>query len=369
MARQNIILSDNTENNDAILSQIARMNDSATDMDAINRRRNYEEAWVRQLTLIDTSLFSYENLPVAVPATWIESTFLMNGGVIATKKPLVDVPGYDGSNDVLFYPAGTGTGLYDQYGMPLQVQAIGPTFNGSLGNRTYDLRNYDNTGKIVEPEAYLGIGTNMPVNSSYQNGAYPLGTPNYEYLLIQNYAKILANYQMVQDVNIDAQRTPYVLNGNQFTKNGSNALINQLMSGVSYIVNQNPGNKAIDTSKDIQVMNTVAPFVAERIQEILLARYNEVITMLGLPAVTSKRERVVVSEATANNSQSALIAQSKLNLRQKWVDDFNNAFGTNVKVNMNLPTSDSDDISQTDESRDLSDDVNDGEIDDQTPNT
>lgn len=342
----------------ALLAQAS--NTDSDDYEAKKRKNFYTRMWMQQLSGIATSLFSYENLPAEVPADWIEKTFLFYGGLIATQKPFLAPPMLDTKGTVFFYAATNGASLMDQYGLPLKVLATGPSFNGTWGTKEYDLRRYDDMGNIVTPEAILGMNSTNNLGIATNNVGYSIGQSTFEWQMIQGLADILAEYQMIQDVNISAQATPFILNGGQFSKKGSKNLIRQIQSGVKYIYNNNPGDKKnnpLSTDDDIKVLNTQAPFVAERIQELILVRYNDALTRLGLPAVTYKRERVVVSEATANNSQSALIADNKLKLREKFVNDINEAYGTDIKVSINLSDDEPNEIAQTDENRDLSDNV------------
>lgn len=335
-------------------------NSNGEEYEAKKRKNFYSRMWMQQLTGIATSLFSYENLPAEVPADWIEKTFLFYGGLIATQKPFLAPPMLDTKGSVFFYAATNGASLMDQYGLPLKVLATGPSFNGSWGTQEYDLRRYDDKGNIVTPEAILGMNSTNNLGIATNNVGYSIGQSTFEWQMIQGLADILADYQMIQDVNISAQATPFILNGGQFSKKGSNNLIRQIQSGVKYIYNNNPGDKKnnpLNTENDIKVLDTKAPFVAERIQELILVRYNEALMCIGLPAVTYKRERVVVSEADANNAQSALIADNKLKLREKFVNDINEAYGTDIKVSINISKEEPNEVAQTDENRDLSDDV------------
>lgn len=153
---------------------------------------------------------------------------------------------------------------------------------------------------------------------------------------IDNYARRLAKYDRVADLNIDAQKTPWIVAGTEETKRTRKAVIRKLDSADQYIeVNSAPG-----LGGDVlpYVLNTAAPFVADKVIEVKQKVLNEALTLLGVDNTNNeKRERQITDEVLANNEQIALMRRSRLECRKRFCETANRMFDLDMDVTWGVP--------------------------------
>lgn len=183
------------------------------------------------------------------------------------------------------------------------------------------------------PTAYRGVDPTGELTGTYNAEDVVLfkNSPLYAPLLpqLQYYAKQLALSSETINVNLDAQWTPYIIQGDKRMLNQFNNFIKKVRSGVRAIFTA----KNLDLMSMLQVLPTQAPFVAMDVNDVKQTILRECMTFLGIDnANQDKRERVQSAEVYANNTQIIASRNIWLAERQKAVDAFNQKFGTNVKV-------------------------------------
>lgn len=183
------------------------------------------------------------------------------------------------------------------------------------------------------PTAYRGVDPTGELTGTYNAEDVILfkNSPLYAPLLpqLQYYAKQLSLASETINVNLDAQWTPYIIQGDKRMLNQFNNFMKKVRAGVRAIFTA----KNLDLMSMLQVLPTQAPFVAMDVNDVKQTILRECMTFLGIDnANQDKRERVQSAEVYANNTQIIASRNIWLAERQKAVDAFNQKFGTNVKV-------------------------------------
>lgn len=142
------------------------------------------------------------------------------------------------------------------------------------------------------------------------------------------YARRMANYERTIDVNIHAQRTPVFIECTESQRLTMQNLYKKYEGYEPFIF----GNKNIDLSK-INVLNTQAPYVGDKIQAQKEACWRECLTWLGVPSVnTQKKERMITDEVMQGNGDSYVSKYTRLNMRKQACKQINNMFGLDIDV-------------------------------------
>lgn len=183
------------------------------------------------------------------------------------------------------------------------------------------------------PTAYRGVDPTGELTGTYNAEDVILfkNSPLYAPLLpqLKYYAKQLSLASETINVNLDAQWTPYIIQGDKRMLNQFNNFMKKVRAGVRAIFTA----KNLDLMSMLQVLPTQAPFVAMDVNDVKQTILRECMTFLGIDnANQDKRERVQSAEVYANNTQIIASRNIWLAERQKAVDAFNQKFGTNVKV-------------------------------------
>lgn len=139
--------------------------------------------------------------------------------------------------------------------------------------------------------------------------ANPLRIPLVTY--VSYFCNIITDIENTARVNLKAQKTPITFTG---SKEQQLSLINayqKLEGNVPYIF----ANQDFKDGIKIEALNTGAPFLADKLQELKKSYKAEFLSFIGLNNVEDKKERMVVDEVNANNqliSSAAQILMSRL---------------------------------------------------------
>ncbi len=145
---------------------------------------------------------------------------------------------------------------------------------------------------------------------------------------IEIFAHRLYNIDRTIDVNINAQKTPILLQGNE-----------KQMLGLKNVYMKYDGNQPVmfaDKSLDpnaLKVLTTDAPYLSDKLYDIKSQIWNEALTYLGISNVnTVKRERMVTDEVTRNLGGVIASRYSRLESRRQACEQINKMFGLDMKV-------------------------------------
>ena len=146
------------------------------------------------------------------------------------------------------------------------------------------------------------------------------------------YARRLYEVERTSDINLQAQKTPVLIEGD---KNTLLTLKNLYMnySGNAPVIY---GNKNFDLSTKLNVLRTDAPYIVDKLEEHKHNLWNDCMTFMGINnANVSKKERLITSEVESNDDLINYYLICFYKTRKQACDILNKKYGTNVKVVLN----------------------------------
>lgn len=266
----------------------------------------YTSAWRQHYTdyliLIATQLFKWNGLPDSVDPRYLEVNLHEMGFVAFHNDPQY---GY-------LVSKGAPSGTLDVYNQPIQFHAVMPNYQ-----RTFRLNNYvdivDNTGGVLIR------------NNDLKTSTYPV---------IELFAEELAQLKAITRVNLNAQKTPYILGVDE----------NDRLSVLNMYQQIEMNTPAIFVKKDfdiesLKVFSTPAPYLADKLNVQRMNIWNEFMTFLGIEnANIEKRERLVSAEVNAIGDQVANSVGIMMKARMEACELINQVFGLNVSVELRTET-------------------------------
>lgn len=142
------------------------------------------------------------------------------------------------------------------------------------------------------------------------------------------YADRLAKFDEIIDINLNAQKTPILIQADQTERFSMQQLYMQYDGNVPYIF----GSKNLRPDS-IKVMKTDAPFLADRIYQMKVDCWNEMLTWLGISNVSiMKKERMITDEVQRSQGGTNASKYSSLEARRDAVEKINAMFGQNIEV-------------------------------------
>lgn len=249
--------------------------------------------YLERLKRIALSMFEWVNLPESMNARYLELCLYYTG-----KAALLNDEQYGFINTRV-----TNNGYINIYGIPTQLNCFSYSYHTTRS--TYMGFNEDSKNS---DEAIL-------VMNNYE--MIPTATQ------IELYAQRLCEAQRTCDVNINALKTPILIEIDQNQKLTLKNVYEQYDGNAPVIY----GNKASGLPDSIKVLKTDAPIVFDKIMEYKRDIFNEALTFLGISNLDEKKERRVVNEAESNNEVINLNLQAFLAPRKQACKEFNEKFG------------------------------------------
>lgn len=185
-----------------------------------------------------------------------------------------------------------------------------------------------------EPDKYniVGYGYNRiePADKGVVIRNNPLGLEDNTELGI--FAHRLNEIEMTMDINLNGQKTPYVILCDEKQRLTFKNVFNQIMKFKYAIFGDNGLN-----TKSIEVLPTIAPFLLDKLQEAKIATMNEALTYLGINNTPyEKRERLITSEVDSNNQIIDTYLDMMYKERVDAKDKINAMFGYSIDVQKNV---------------------------------
>lgn len=260
--------------------------------------------WFNRLYNIAISRFEWLNLPDTCNEKFIEQVLFFNGFMVGYKDTAL--------NSFLIMPC-TNNSVLDIFGYPAKVNAYG--YNGYMSQ---NLTPYTITlGQ--EP-------TRADAALLYANYSRCPDLPAVLY-----FARKLTKIDRTIDVNINVQKTPYIISCGENQRLTVANMFKQVDNFEPAIITTK--FYGLNGEKPINVMDLKPPFVADKMQTLKRQVYQEALTYLGIEANTSeKAERQVTEELTANMGETESMRQSPLASRKQFCKEFNKIYGTNIDV-------------------------------------
>lgn len=146
------------------------------------------------------------------------------------------------------------------------------------------------------------------------------------------FADSIADMRITRDINIRAQRTPYMFSGNANQANTLNTIYDSVDRGVPYI----PLDKNSVNKEDLTCLVTNAPMVFRDVSEEMRHEIVSCLNMMGVYAThSSKRERQTSAESVGNAGEVEMARNGATDLRLRAANQINKMFGLNIKPRFN----------------------------------
>lgn len=254
----------------------------------IKNQRSYTQ-YLAMLTELSISMFEWKNLPPTVDSRYMELSLFESGSIIYFNDKYI--------GDLCLNCLANGN--FDVYGEPIRRRAYSK---------------YNGYNRFLSKNNSVIIWNNLLRTNSTS--------------IITQFAERLYNLDRIIDVNVNAQKTPILIQGSEKQKL---TLINvyKEYDGNSPVIF---GDKNLDLNS-ISVLKTDAPYTADKIYALKSQIWNEALTYLGISNVSiQKKERMVADEVNRNLGGTIASRYSRLESRQTGAEKINNMFGTNIEV-------------------------------------
>lgn len=246
--------------------------------------------YYKRLRLLALSIFKWNGLPESVSERYLEQTLFEMGQALFFKDPGL---GFLATKCTI-------SGKLNIYGDAVRYNAYGYTYS----------QMYDADKSVL-------------VRNNYDREPTCLS--------IELFARRLSEVERTLDVNIQNQKTPYIIVCDDKQRLTFLNLYKQIRANEPVIY----GNKSLNPN-DIQMIPTLTPFLADKLLHYKHDIWNEAMSYLGLDnANTDKKERMITDEVSSNNELIRMSAQTMLLTRQKACEQINEMYpGLNVSVEL-----------------------------------
>lgn len=254
---------------------------------AYMNNRTYLQYYNR-LTELAISMFEWQNLPETVDQRFLEMCLFSDGMCIFFQD---EVLGYLGLQCMI-------GGKLNIYRIPMERRAYAT--NGYQ-------RELDGTNSVIIFNNYLHTNSMLDV---------------------EMFSKRLYNLDRAIDVNANAQKTPVLIQCDESQRLTMKNLYKQYEGNEPFIF----GSKGLDAN-GLKVLQTGAPYVADKLYELKTQIWNEALTYLGISNINVvKKERMITDEVTRNQGGTVASRYSRLESRRQACKQINEMFGLDIWV-------------------------------------
>lgn len=255
--------------------------------------------YYQRLKELSMSMFEWKNLPDTIDERFLELTLFNDGKAIFFK------------DDVLDYLA-----LQCSISGELNVYRI------PINRKAYATNGYQ---KFLNDKDSVII---------YNNYIHENTAP-----VVEMFAQRLWDLDRSIDVNCKAQKTPIVITCNEEQRMTMLNLYQKYEGNEPFIF----GGKNLDLS-GVKTLNTQAPFVADRLQQLKNQIWNDALTYLGISNTNqTKKERLITDEIIRSMGGVIASRYSRLESRRQAVEQINKMFGLEIEVNYRADYREADD--------------------------
>lgn len=142
----------------------------------------------------------------------------------------------------------------------------------------------------------------------------------------------LVGVEMAIRTNTAVQNVPFLLKATQNNERKTGDALDQAMLGAHRLV------LGVDEQDSIDVLNTGAPYLLDKLEQRKDHLEKEVLTFLGVDNLKEKPERMQGDEINANNNEININQESILENLQDWCERMNKAFGTSYSIKAKMIT-------------------------------
>lgn len=247
--------------------------------------------YYNRLTELSIAMFEWKNLPKEIDPRYLELMLFSKGMVTFFKD---DDLGESGEYVAL---QATVNGNFNLYGIPTRRRAF--SVNG------YN-RQVDESNSVI-------IYNNLLHTNSM--------------LDVQMFAERLYNIDRAIDVNANAQKTPILIKCDESQRLTLINLYKEYDGNAPVICADNALNP-----DNFKVLQTGAPYVADKLYTLKTQIWNEALTYLGISNINiSKKERLITDEVTRNQGGTVASRYSRLEARRQACEKINEMFGLDVQ--------------------------------------
>jgi hypothetical protein len=266
---------------------VGRKKDSQFWESTYMNNRTYLQYYNR-LTELAISMFEWQNLPKTVDQRFLEMCLFGDGMCVFFQD---EVLGYLSLQCMI-------GGKLNVYRIPMERKAYAT--NGYQ-------RNLDETNSVIIFNNYLHTNSLLDV---------------------EMFSKRLYNLDRAIDVNANAQKTPVLIQCDESQRLTMKNLYKQYEGNEPFIF----GSKGLDAS-GLKVLQTGAPYVADKLYELKSQIWNEALTYLGISNINVvKKERMITDEVTRNQGGTVASRYSRLESRRQACKQINEMFNLNIWV-------------------------------------
>lgn len=282
------------------------MNKMLDNFNKINLHVNYSDAeYLNKISLFDyqakfanlaLTMFTWENTQ-GIPTRFIEETLFYHGKFAFYLRPNT---GYIAAKCVQ-------TGQLNIYNEPIYWNCYSHIFNDIVANNECCICRNNRLELPTEP-------------------------------FINLFAHRLNEIKRAKDVNIASQKTPFIIEASDENKLTLSNMYKQIKDNEPAIFPRKYKKKNITSlDESIKILQTQAPFIADKLSLLEHDLYNELYTFLGIDnANTDKRERLVSAEAESNTEQVIMSANSMLKTRTEFCNEVNERFNLQPPISVKL---------------------------------
>ena len=154
---------------------------------------------------------------------------------------------------------------------------------------------------------------------------------------MQLFASRLYETERTIDVNLIAQKTPVLIEGDTKTILTLKNVYMQYSGNTPFIF----GNKQFDISNKLNVLNTNAPYLIDKLDIHKHQIFNDALTVLGINnANTDKKERLITDEVTSNEQLVNYYLNCWYKTRKKACDEINEKFLSDSETKISIELND-----------------------------
>ena len=250
-----------------------------------------------RLTELSVSMFEWKNLPDTVDPRFLELALFRDGMAVFFKdEDLTDEEIHaDGSYLCLRTMIG---GRWDVYNVP--------TIRRAYASNGYN-RELNQDNSVIIFNNYLRTNS---------------------MLMVEEYARKLAELDRIIEVNAKAQKTPVLIQCDETQRLTMKNLYMKYDGNEPFIF----ADKKLNPNC-IKVLTTDAPYVCDKLYQLKSQIWNEALTYLGISNLNvQKKERLVSDEVMRNMGGTIASRYSRLEIRRQACQEINKMFGLNLDV-------------------------------------
>lgn len=151
-------------------------------------------------------------------------------------------------------------------------------------------------------------------------------------IVLQQFAYKLYNIDKTIDINLNAMKTPVILQGSIQQQMTLRNLLMQYDGNIPFIF----GDKQFNITEAMKVLDLKATYLADKLTIQKREYWNEMLTFLGINNTNvDKKERLITSEVESNDEIINYYLNCFYKTRKKAVDEINKKFGLDLKLTVN----------------------------------